>query len=79
MHELCVGTTRDMTSVMTDPLAKGFCTFEHPAHSPMFEEPYTMKRIIRRDVLSGTNTLADGTQGAWAVTRGGAGSISSGT
>jgi hypothetical protein len=87
MHELGVGTTRDMTSVITgiflaswpcrdctvslqlakaylDQLQapeKGFSTFEHSAHSPMFEEPATMKRIIRRDVLSGTNTLADGT------------------
>jgi pimeloyl-ACP methyl ester carboxylesterase len=39
---------------------KGFYTFERSAHSPMFEEPDTMKRIIQQDVLSGTTTLADG-------------------
>jgi pimeloyl-ACP methyl ester carboxylesterase len=41
--------------------AKGFYTFERSAHSPMFEEPDTMKRILQQDVLSGTTTLADGT------------------
>lgn len=38
---------------------KGFYTFEHSAHSPMFEEPEKMQKIIREDVLQGTNTLAD--------------------
>jgi pimeloyl-ACP methyl ester carboxylesterase len=39
---------------------KGFYTFEHSAHSPMYEEPDAMKRILQQDVLSGTTTLADG-------------------
>jgi hypothetical protein len=39
---------------------KGFYTFEQSAHSPMFEEPGKMRRILREDVLAGTNHLADG-------------------
>ena len=38
---------------------KGFYTFEHSAHSPMFEEPDRTLRILRDDVLAGTNRLAD--------------------
>jgi pimeloyl-ACP methyl ester carboxylesterase len=38
---------------------KGFYTFEQSAHSPMFEEPEKMLRILQDDVLAGTNTLAD--------------------
>ncbi len=38
---------------------KGFYTFESSAHSPMFEEPEKMNRILREDVLTGSNRLAD--------------------
>ncbi len=38
---------------------KGFYTFEQSAHSPVFEEPEKMRRILREDVLAGTNRLAD--------------------
>ncbi len=38
---------------------KGFYTFEQSAHSPMFEEPEKMQRILREDVLAGANNLAD--------------------
>jgi pimeloyl-ACP methyl ester carboxylesterase len=38
---------------------KGFYTFEHSAHSPMFEEPEKARRVLREDVLAGTNGLAD--------------------
>ena len=38
---------------------KGFYSFGHSAHSPMFEEPARMMQIIRDDVLAGTNGLAD--------------------
>ncbi len=38
---------------------KGFYTFEQSAHSPMFEEPERMQRILRMDVLAGQNMLAD--------------------
>src|ERR1043165_8604284 len=40
---------------------KGFYTFECSAHSPMFEEPGKTVRILREDVLGGTNRLADPT------------------
>lgn len=42
-----------------DAPVKGFYTFENSAHSPMFEEPEKVQRILLEDVLSGTNTLAD--------------------
>ncbi len=38
---------------------KGYYTFEHSAHSPLFEEPEKMLRILLEDVLAGTNNLAD--------------------
>ena len=38
---------------------KGFYTFERSAHSPLFEEPEKANQIIREDVLSGRNDLAD--------------------
>jgi pimeloyl-ACP methyl ester carboxylesterase len=38
---------------------KGFYTFQSSAHSPLFEEPAKMIRILREDVLAGTNKLAD--------------------
>jgi pimeloyl-ACP methyl ester carboxylesterase len=38
---------------------KGFYTFEQSAHSPMFEEPDKMIKILREDVLTGSNRLAD--------------------
>jgi pimeloyl-ACP methyl ester carboxylesterase len=44
---------------MLEAPVKGFYTFEKSAHSPMFEEPLRMREIIERDVLSGSNSLAD--------------------
>jgi len=38
---------------------KGFYTFEQSAHSPAFEEPEKMRRLLVNDVLAGTNNLAD--------------------
>lgn len=38
---------------------KGFYTFASSAHSPMLEEPERMNRILREDVLMGSNRLAD--------------------
>jgi pimeloyl-ACP methyl ester carboxylesterase len=38
---------------------KGFYTFEHSAHSPMFEEPERMGQILQQDVLAGTTAHAD--------------------
>ncbi len=42
-----------------DAPVKGFYTFESSAHSPMFEEPQKMLRILREDVLTGRTGLAD--------------------
>ncbi|MDZ4180204.1 MAG: alpha/beta hydrolase, partial [Coriobacteriia bacterium] len=42
-----------------DAPVKGFYTFEHSAHSPLFEEPDRMREILRSDVLTGSNHLAD--------------------
>jgi pimeloyl-ACP methyl ester carboxylesterase len=38
---------------------KGFYTFENSAHSPMFEEPEKVQKILLEDVLVGANNLAD--------------------
>ncbi len=38
---------------------KGFYRFEQSAHSPIFEEPEKTLRILLKDVLAGTNSLAD--------------------
>jgi len=38
---------------------KGFYTFDRSAHSPIMEEPEKARRILREDVLAGTNRLAD--------------------
>jgi pimeloyl-ACP methyl ester carboxylesterase len=38
---------------------KGFYTFEHSAHSPIFEEPEKAGQIMREDVLNAVARLAD--------------------
>lgn len=38
---------------------KGFYTFERSAHTPLFEEPEKMQRILQEDILAGVNNLAD--------------------
>lgn len=38
---------------------KGFYTFGHSAHSPMFEEPDRMEQILQEDVLERKNKLSD--------------------
>lgn len=41
---------------------KGFYTFENSAHTPLFEEPEKAQKILREDVLTGKNNLADDNQ-----------------
>ena len=53
---------QDYVEALKAPL-KGFYTFERSAHSPMLEEPQKSQRIMREDVLAGTNSLADVTDG----------------
>ena len=38
---------------------KGFYTFAESAHSPLFEEPAKLRRILAEDVLQGRNDQAD--------------------
>jgi pimeloyl-ACP methyl ester carboxylesterase len=38
---------------------KGFYRFEKSAHSPLFEEPEKMQKILKEDVLTGFNNLTD--------------------
>ena len=38
---------------------KGFYTFENSAHCPHFEEPEKTRQIMQKDILAGTNSLAD--------------------
>jgi pimeloyl-ACP methyl ester carboxylesterase len=38
---------------------KGFYLFERSAHSPLVEQPESVMRVLREDVLAGTNKLAD--------------------
>jgi pimeloyl-ACP methyl ester carboxylesterase len=49
---------RDYFDKLKAPL-KGFYTFEQSAHSPLFEEPEKIRNILQKDVLVGTNSLAD--------------------
>ena len=38
---------------------KGYYTFDRSAHSPIFEEPEKVRRILSEDVLNRTTNLAD--------------------
>ena len=38
---------------------KGFYLFDNSAHSPILKEPNKVAQIIKTDILSSTNTLAD--------------------
>jgi len=49
---------KDYFEKINAPL-KGFYTFEESAHSPIFEEPEKVQKILREDVLARTNILAD--------------------
>jgi pimeloyl-ACP methyl ester carboxylesterase len=49
---------KDYFEQLKAPL-KGFYTFQHSAHSPLFEEPEKMRQIFQEDVFEGKNKLAD--------------------
>jgi pimeloyl-ACP methyl ester carboxylesterase len=57
-YTCCYAEAASYFDVLKAPI-KGFYRFERSAHSPMFEEPGRMMRIIRTDVLPGRNGLAD--------------------
>ena len=42
-----------------DAPLKGFYTFDNSGHSPLFEEPALVRKIIETDILNGKNSLAD--------------------
>ena len=44
-----------------DTPVKGFYTFEQSAHSPLFEEPERMQKVLLEDVLKNENNFADKT------------------
>lgn len=49
---------RDYLDIIQAPV-KGFYSFENSAHSPLFEEPERMMKILLDDVLGRSNTLVD--------------------
>lgn len=57
-HTCSYTLAKDYFEKLQAPL-KGFYTFEHSAHSPLYEEPDKMKEILQQDVLAGVNNLAD--------------------
>jgi pimeloyl-ACP methyl ester carboxylesterase len=58
-HTCSYDLARDYLRRLQAPV-KGFYTFEHSAHSPIFEEPEKAGRIMREDVLNAVARLADG-------------------
>lgn len=52
------GLSKDYLDKLQAPL-KGFYTFNNSAHSPLFEEPLQVKQVLEKDILNGTNNLAD--------------------
>jgi pimeloyl-ACP methyl ester carboxylesterase len=57
-HTVSHAGARSFFAGLEAPL-KGFYTFDHSAHSPLFEEPQRLRTILREDVLGGANALAD--------------------
>lgn len=58
-HTCSYDLARDYLQRLQAPV-KGFYTFEHSAHSPIFEEPEKAGQIMREDVLNAMARLADG-------------------
>ena len=59
-YTCCLSLAREYFERVQAPV-KGFYTFHRSAHSPIFEEPEKVRRILSEDVLTGTNKLADPT------------------
>jgi pimeloyl-ACP methyl ester carboxylesterase len=57
-YTVSVALAREYFSQLEAP-AKGFYAFARSAHSPLWEEPEKMRRVLREDVLSGGFSLAD--------------------
>ncbi len=52
------GQAKRYAAVLRAPIV-GFYSFEHSAHSPIYEEPERLLRILLEDVVPGRTTLAD--------------------
>ena len=57
-HTVSLDGARSFLAALEAPV-KGFYTFEDSAHSPIFEEPALVRRILLGDVVNGANALAD--------------------
>ena len=57
-HTVSYELAKAYAEKLTAPV-KGFYTFYQSAHSPLFEEPEKVRRIMRDDVLAGAANLAD--------------------
>lgn len=57
-YQVSYNLAREYVKLLEAP-GKGFYTFEDSAHSPCFEEPEKMLRIIEEDVLQSRFSLAD--------------------
>lgn len=57
-YTVCHSLSKDYFNELQAPV-KGFYTFSHSAHSPLFEEPDQMLKVMAKDVLNGTVDLAD--------------------
>lgn len=57
-YQVSYDVAKRFMTVLEAPV-KGFYTFEQSAHSPCFEEPEKMCRILREDVLRSKAELAD--------------------
>lgn len=57
-YTVCYAGAKSYYDQLDAPL-KGFYTFEHSAHCPLFEEPERMREIMQADVLTGSKGLAD--------------------
>jgi pimeloyl-ACP methyl ester carboxylesterase len=57
-YTCCYGLAKEYFEKLQAPL-KGFYTFEHSAHSPVFEEPEKARRILLEDVRAAMTNLAD--------------------
>lgn len=57
-YQVSYDLAREYAGILEAP-GKGFYTFEDSAHSPCFEEPEKMLKIMREDVLQNCFSLAD--------------------
>lgn len=57
-YTCCYSLQKEYYKFLKAPL-KGFYSFEHSAHSPLFEEPEKAINILVKDVLGKSNALSD--------------------